>query len=227
MKFAFAIVAVAASFLTTSAPASAATVAFTATLDLSAPTVFQDGQIYSHGTGAGFSGLTPALVSPGDTVQITYTFAGGVGISAGNVSFGWANVLDLIPGTPNTYDGGPPENINMTGTFSLLNSSGQAIFTTSPLTDTENGIHIGQTFGVGADAIVFYGVRYNGVLTSSEPSIARTYNVPGLQLSGGRFTLVDAVGAVPEPSTWAMMILGFTGVGYMTYRRRKVAALAV
>jgi hypothetical protein len=26
--------------------------------------------------------------------------------------------------------------------------------------------------------------------------------------------------AVPEPSTWAMMILGFAGLGYMTYRRR-------
>jgi hypothetical protein len=38
---------------------------------------------------------------------------------------------------------------------------------------------------------------------------------------------VTAVAAVPEPSTWAMMILGFAGVGYMTYRRRKVAALAV
>jgi hypothetical protein len=32
--------------------------------------------------------------------------------------------------------------------------------------------------------------------------------------------------AVPEPSTWAMMLLGFAGVGYMTYRRRKVAAFA-
>jgi hypothetical protein len=31
---------------------------------------------------------------------------------------------------------------------------------------------------------------------------------------------------VPEPSTWAMMILGFAGVGYMTYRRRKTAARA-
>jgi hypothetical protein len=31
---------------------------------------------------------------------------------------------------------------------------------------------------------------------------------------------------IPEPSTWAMMILGFAGVGFMTYRRRKVAALA-
>jgi hypothetical protein len=28
---------------------------------------------------------------------------------------------------------------------------------------------------------------------------------------------------VPEPSTWAMMILGFAGIGAMTYRRRKTA----
>jgi hypothetical protein len=28
------------------------------------------------------------------------------------------------------------------------------------------------------------------------------------------------VGAVPEPSTWAMMILGFAGVGFLAYRRR-------
>jgi len=34
--------------------------------------------------------------------------------------------------------------------------------------------------------------------------------------------------AVPEPSTWAMMLLGFAGVGYMTYCRRKHSrALAV
>jgi hypothetical protein len=32
--------------------------------------------------------------------------------------------------------------------------------------------------------------------------------------------------AVPEPSTWAMMLLGFAGVGYMTYRRRRTAAPA-
>jgi PEP-CTERM motif-containing protein len=45
--------------------------------------------------------------------------------------------------------------------------------------------------------------------------------------NGGGFTgFVDAssavvVAAVPEPSTWAMMILGFCGIGAMTYRRRK------
>jgi hypothetical protein len=40
--------------------------------------------------------------------------------------------------------------------------------------------------------------------------------------------LVLGVAAVPEPSTWAMMILGFAGVGFMTYRRsRKDQALAL
>jgi hypothetical protein len=29
-----------------------------------------------------------------------------------------------------------------------------------------------------------------------------------------------AISAVPEPSTWAMMILGFAGVGFMVYRRK-------
>jgi hypothetical protein len=32
--------------------------------------------------------------------------------------------------------------------------------------------------------------------------------------------------AVPEPSTWAMMILGFVGVGFLTYRRRNSANAA-
>ena len=31
----------------------------------------------------------------------------------------------------------------------------------------------------------------------------------------------DAVSAVPEPSTWAMLLLGFAGIGYGVYRRKK------
>jgi len=37
----------------------------------------------------------------------------------------------------------------------------------------------------------------------------------------------DTVSPVPEPSTWAMMLLGFAGIGYGVYRRKsKPAALA-
>jgi hypothetical protein len=34
-----------------------------------------------------------------------------------------------------------------------------------------------------------------------------------------------SVGGVPETSTWAMMILGFAGVGFMAYRRKTKQAL--
>jgi hypothetical protein len=33
----------------------------------------------------------------------------------------------------------------------------------------------------------------------------------------------DFVESVPEPATWAMMILGFAGVGFLAYRRRSSA----
>ncbi|MEH2608016.1 PEPxxWA-CTERM sorting domain-containing protein [Bradyrhizobium sp. AZCC 1693] len=39
-------------------------------------------------------------------------------------------------------------------------------------------------------------------------------------------TNVTISSGVPEPSTWAMMILGFAGIGYGVYRRRKPAAVA-
>jgi hypothetical protein len=37
--------------------------------------------------------------------------------------------------------------------------------------------------------------------------------------------LLNVTAAVPEPSTWAMMILGFAGVGFMAYRRKAKPAL--
>ncbi|KRR09577.1 hypothetical protein CQ12_13915 [Bradyrhizobium jicamae] len=35
-----------------------------------------------------------------------------------------------------------------------------------------------------------------------------------------QFAFDGNVAPVPEPSTWAMMILGFAGVGFLAYRRR-------
>jgi hypothetical protein len=72
---------------------------------------------------------------------------------------------------------------------------------------------------VGATANDFYG--FSGIAFDS---IRVTSN-------DNDFFLIDnvqfgAVSAVPEPSTWAMLILGFAGVGYMAYRRRSPAALA-
>jgi hypothetical protein len=48
-------------------------------------------------------------------------------------------------------------------------------------------------------------------------------------LSVPPFALVSDVsltGGVPEPSTWAMLLIGFGGVGFAAYRNRRAAAVA-
>jgi hypothetical protein len=56
-----------------------------------------------------------------------------------------------------------------------------------------------------------------------DPSITLT----GANYLSGDGTVDTRISGVPEPSTWAMMILGFTGIGFMAYRKRKSAAFAV
>lgn len=50
----------------------------------------------------------------------------------------------------------------------------------------------------------------------NQPDGARIYPVTGLL-----DVSITLASAVPEPSTWAMMILGFVGIGFVSYRRRK------
>ena len=38
-------------------------------------------------------------------------------------------------------------------------------------------------------------------------------------------TVTVHIGAVPEPATWTMMILGFLGLGFVTYRRKSKPAM--
>jgi hypothetical protein len=65
--------------------------------------------------------------------------------------------------------------------------------------------------------------------TAFTATAASSYNF-ALNFQGGGNTAADFVvdnvsvsnvGTAPEPSTWAMMILGFTGVGFMAFRKRK------
>jgi hypothetical protein len=37
----------------------------------------------------------------------------------------------------------------------------------------------------------------------------------------------NSTSSIPEPSTWAMTLLGFAGLGFAGYRSRKAAPLAV
>jgi hypothetical protein len=70
-------------------------------------------------------------------------------------------------------------------------------------------------------------IQFEG-FTSDTP-----FQVVTLTFSGGDpdgfsvFDVTTAVAAVPEPSTWAMMLLGFCGLGFLAHRRRnQTSALA-
>jgi hypothetical protein len=47
-----------------------------------------------------------------------------------------------------------------------------------------------------------------------------TYTI-GEDAGSGTFNIAN----VPEPSTWAMMVLGFAGIGFMAYRRKSKSGL--
>jgi hypothetical protein len=54
--------------------------------------------------------------------------------------------------------------------------------------------------------------------------VQASVNYPVSSVSGPEWTVAAAV---PEPSTWAMMILGFAGIGFMACRRKSKPALMV
>jgi PEP-CTERM motif len=62
---------------------------------------------------------------------------------------------------------------------------------------------------------VFFGA------VSDRPFTSLTISTPALGALDN-LMLGDAatVTAVPEPSTWAMMIFGFLGLGFLTYRKK-------
>ena len=55
-------------------------------------------------------------------------------------------------------------------------------------------------------------------------------NIPNFTATAGDVnfqTFVNVTAAVPEPSTWAMLFLGFASIGFMAYRRKSKPALMV
>jgi hypothetical protein len=94
-----------------------------------------------------------------------------------------------------------------------------------------------STFGIaGNSGQATVGACFNAGCTTSDSNLGNLVyaNVfpDGTTTWSNAFGIYDAtfsatVSAVPEPSTWAMMILGFFGVGFLAYRRRNgIAAVA-
>jgi hypothetical protein len=76
------------------------------------------------------------------------------------------------------------------------------------------GAATGSQFGALPGITIAPGSYYLEVLGTTVGS-----TVPSTAHYAGSFSITPVSG-IPEPSTWAMMILGFVGVGFMAYRRK-------
>ena len=90
---------------------------------------------------------------------------------------------------------------------SALQGKGLPFYTSNP--DAAYG-----TTGANAFAKATFDVNAGDVITIEATALPSTY-----------FDGAFAISAVPEPSTWAMLLLGFAGIGVITYRRSRRAAL--
>jgi len=185
--------------------------------------------VYNEGTSGDLSnsGLAPTPV----------TFALGENIVTGTTGRTEANAIDRDYWTFNI---GPNQQliaINvLQGTlplgFSFIGIQSGSQVTVDPATVTAAGLlgwtHY-QTSDVGTDILDDIGVAKNGSTGFTGPLGTGTYSVwlqeisPTPQGVNPRlpFSFAFVVASVPEPSTWAMMLLGFGGIGLALRRRRR------
>ena len=115
---------------------------------------------------------------------------------------------------------------NSTGSF-IGNYTGPSFALTGVYTDS-SGHPIGPIFVIGAgSSTVPFVVPVNATeLFFGIPDGLGFEGASGFYAdNSGSFTV--NVSSVPEPATWAMMILGFMGVGFMAYRRQTRSAFRI
>lgn len=170
----------------------------------------------------------------------------------GSEALGILNYYFAISGPVSTD---PTASVNVSATGSLFSGSGSTqstdfmrvagttivnassfggdnngAFTTS--TTTLSGLSYNHDYLIEMNATAL--VHPSGIATGTATTFLDPYLFldPSLVALGYSIITSDGIGnnltvngAVPEPSTWAMMILGFAGVGFMAYRRKSKTAL--
>jgi PEP-CTERM motif len=97
-----------------------------------------------------------------------------------------------------------------------LNGTSTLDFGTTLLGPTVIGIHFGNGSGVGNSTGFF-------LFNFTQPTSSINLGIG----SSSDAVLYASGGAVPEPATWAMMLLGFAGIGFAIRRRRQVKPLQI
>lgn len=157
----------------------------------------------SSNTGIFAGGVTDVAASPfGDNDHTTKYFSAGQG---GTVSLTYGSTqteLDMLWGT---VDQGSTRNLLVPGAGTI---TGSAIFAAM-----QSACNSCATDGNFEALLKITGVSFTTATFSDGPNDSNAF-----EFLVGKSNA--AVGSVPETSTWAMMILGFLGVGFVAYRRK-------
>jgi hypothetical protein len=193
------------------------------------PTVVSQTRQFTSYVSATATPITAPTFVP--TVNPTASPTGGPTYQFNNqVTQGIPVLLDPLIATGFIYATGSTTDPNFASVLlpNIGNSSPYQVYTwngSAFVFDTNLAANTLLNFGPG-------GVSEFEVL-GIDPSLALDPNNPTdfvtqLTFTGdGNFTgtMTPITTDVPEPSTWAMMILGFAGVGFMAYRRKSKPAL--
>jgi hypothetical protein len=184
--------------------------------------------IFSGSTLACFGSSCSTLASFGSNTHdegLTFTGSTFGGTTTGNVltvsNFGNLDLSRLDRGQSfNDYDG---DLFALALTFTLPSGVNPSPGSDDIFTAILQG---SATTGSNGDVVVTFS---DSSESYTYPGGTFTVNVNGLTVTTQHDTdiagTITAVAAVPEPSTWAMMILGFAGLGFMGYRRKSKMAL--
>jgi hypothetical protein len=185
-----------------------------------------------------------ALAGPASAELLTFDSLPGDGslIPAGYGGLVWSNFDDLNAtfGPPSGYINGlvSPPNV-------AFNGFGSPASFTSVETFELNSFYLTAAFNDGLNVTVtglLNGVMINSttlVVNTSGPTL-ETFNWAGINAvdfssccgvhhddylgSGTQFVIDNlSISTVPEPSTWATLLLGFAGLGFAGYRRARVS----
>jgi hypothetical protein len=168
--------------------------------------------VYTY-TGNDFNNVDGSTFSKNDSITGSLTFKTALGANIDTVflmpiAFSFSDGVATIS---NDTPGNQLQLIIQTNSSAAISGWNIAVFKDSPDGDFEHEIVTLSTNGV------------DGVDSGTD----FTNNHTGSNFNPGTWSLAQIASPVPEPSTWAMMILGFAGIGVMTYRRRWSAMLDV
>lgn len=180
----------------------------------------------------GYTDYSFMVFGSGDA-PVTINASGSVGISPFSLAQADASLRFRVAAASSelVFD----QSLGVSGNAAGCNSNFGALVNCTQSFTVNNDflLHTNTLYNVHMDAMagLLFGTNSNSLLTASAfANLDPTFTVHGpftIQLSdgfGGGINLPFSTGAVPEPASWALMILGFGLVGFAMRQRPKVSA---